>query len=584
VRSGWQIRSWWAEEIGLGPLCKGSPSCGGVAVAVKTTFEEHPMAETHAIVDGSNRVPLPGARALGRTNPSTVVEVTLKLRRKNPLPELNGKAPSPLSRAELAAKYGASKADADAVVAAFAKFGLTVEGTNLGTRTVALSGPVSALENAFEVKLFNYAHESGNYRGRIGNVHVPLAVRDIVEAVFGLDNRRVARRRRQPARDNTPARSTAQPIPAAWYTPAQLATHYQFPGGDGAGQTVAILEFGGGYFPADLSKFCQLAHLETPPTVKAISTDGTSTSARDGAEGEVMLDIEVVAGVCPKASIVAYFAQFTEKGWITALDAAVHDQENDPGVVSVSWGYAEKSEVWTAQAMKQVNQALLEAAHVGVTVCVAAGDDGSSDAIADGHAYTDFPSTSPYALAVGGTTIPSKAGKQPDIVWKEGDGLRSDNGGSTGGGESAVFKRPVWQSAIEIPSVNPHAIAGRVVPDLAANADWDASPYLLVVDGGAQGNGGTSAATPLIGALITLINAQKTAAGKGRVGFVTPQLYQPAIGAPANSATVGGLGCTDVTSGNNTTAQAGGYSAGPGYDAASGWGTPIGTKLATLLP
>ena len=116
-----------------------------------------------------------------------------------------------------------------------------------------------------------------------------------------------------------------------------------------------VMGQGGGYFPSDLAKFFEMASLGTPPSVKALSLDGTSTSAHDGAEGEVMLDVEIVAGACPKASIVAYFAQFTEQGWITALDAGVHDQENDPGVISVSWGYAEKKDVWTSQAMKQVN-------------------------------------------------------------------------------------------------------------------------------------------------------------------------------------------------------------------------------------
>src|SRR5581483_1599306 len=126
--------------------------------------------------------------------------------------------------------------------------------------------------------------------------------------------------------------------------------------------------------------------------------------------GEVMLDVEVIAGVCPKATIVVYFADFTEQGWITILDAVMQDSANDPGVVSISWGFAEDADIWTNAAMSQVNQSLLEAAHLGITVCVAAGDDGSSDAISDGHAHVDFPSSSPYALAVGGTTIPSKGG------------------------------------------------------------------------------------------------------------------------------------------------------------------------------
>jgi kumamolisin len=340
---------------------------------------------------------------------------------------------------------------------------------------------------------------------------------------------------------------------------------------------VGLLEFGGGYFASDLSAFCQTANIGVP-TVVPISADGLATNAKDGAEGEVMLDIEVVAGACPKATIAVYFAHFTEKGWLTILDAALQDTTNNPSVLSVSWGYAEKAGGWTKGAMTQVNEALKEAALRGVTVCVAAGDDGSSDAVQDGYAHVDFPGSSPYVLSVGGTTIPVKGGTQPDIVWFEGDGLRADNGGSTGGGVSAFMPRPQWQQQIAISSVNPSGIAGRIVPDLAANADWNASPYLLVVDGGAQANGGTSAATPLVASLITRINATR---GPGNpVGYLTPVLYQTSSG---GATTLGAAGGTDVVSGNNNTSKVGGYSAGPGYDAASGWGTPNGVALMQAL-
>ena len=144
---------------------------------------------------------------------------------------------------------------------------------------------------------------------------------------------------------------------------------------------------------------------------------------------------------------------------------------------------------------------------------------------------------------------------------------------------SAEFARPVWQSNVKVSSVNSGAIVGRAVPDVAANADWVKSPYLLVVDGGAQGNGGTSAATPLWASLITLINAQRGSAG--RIGYLSPLLYAP----PSNSSgtTIGALGCTDVTSGQNDTDKVGGYSAGVGYDAISGWGVPNGQKLLVAI-
>jgi kumamolisin len=541
---------------------------------IDNNIKEKHMAETHRRIPGSERQVMPGARVLGHANPNTTIEVTLKLRRKQELPEIAGRPAEQLTRKELSQKYGASEQDIQAVTSAFEKYGLKVEEADAARRTVRVSGPVAAMENAFMVKLFNYAHERGNYRGRVGHVHVPDEIKDgIVQGVFGLDNRRVARERRNPIRNTAHGKVTK--IPSSWYKPAELANHYSFPPGDGSGQTVAILEFGGGYFEKDLKAFCTLAGVSMP-TVKTVSVDGTSTSAKDGAEGEVMLDVEVVAGVCPKSTIAVYFAQFSEQGWIENLDAAVHDDQNDPGVISVSWGFAEDAFIWTTQAMQQVNESLKEAALLGITVCIAAGDDGSSDGIQDGHTHADFPASSPFVLAVGGTTIPKKGAHQSDIVWKEGDGLRNDGGGSTGGAISKVFPRPAWQSKIGIKPVDPGALVGRCIPDVAANADWDASPYLLVVDGKAEPNGGTSAAAPLWAALIALINS-KLGAGK-RVGYLTPELYQP-----AGAATVGSLGCTDVNAGNNNTATIGGYSARAGYDAVSGWGVPNGTKLLAAL-
>ena len=538
-------------------------------------------ASAYTAIGDSQRLPLPDAEATSAANPHQIIDVMIKIRRKKELPDLTGRPATTMTRDELAATYGATQEDAQKVIAALKPFGLQPTGTDLATRTVTFTGTVAEMENAFLVKLFNYSHPDGNYRGRTGYLHIPKELDGIITGVFGLDNRRVARRKKHVTTHLANQAATTS-IPASWYTSAELGTHYSFPPGDGSDQAVGLLEFGGGYFPDDLEHFCQLANI-SEPTIVPISVDGTSTSAKDGAEGEVMMDIEVIAGVCPKSTIVVYFAAFTEKGWIAAIDKATQDRQNNPGVISASWGNPESVYVWSASAMNAINETLKEAALLGVTVCIAAGDDGSSDAdTKDGLAHVDFPSSSPYALAVGGTTIPKKGVQQPDIVWFEGSGMRNqkDPSGSTGGGVSAVFPRPSWQSAINIPSVNPGAITGRVIPDIAANADWVASPYLLVVDGGAQGNGGTSAATPLVGALITLINA--TLKAPNRTGYLAPLLYGAAPGGAAGS-TVGSTCCTDVTSGDNKTATAGGYSAGPGYDAASGWGTPIGTALAAAI-
>ncbi|MGO9260333.1 MAG: protease pro-enzyme activation domain-containing protein [Bryobacteraceae bacterium] len=168
-----------------------------------------------------------------------------------------------MTRRALADTYGATREDVAKVVDAFAKFGLKTEASSEATRSVRLSGSVANMEKAFLVKLIDYAHPTGNYHGRVGQVHVPMEVKGIVQGVFGLDNRRVVRRRRQPIRDASQARATSK-VPASWYIPSQLATHYDFPPGDGTGQVVGLLEFGGGYFDTDLKKFCTLAGVSEP--------------------------------------------------------------------------------------------------------------------------------------------------------------------------------------------------------------------------------------------------------------------------------------------------------------------------------
>ena len=535
--------------------------------------------ESHVAVVASRRILLPGARALGPANPHGTVEVLVKLRRKKEVGSLDQRPTSSMARDKISAEYGADPKDIALVENVLKKYGVSVVASDPATRSVELSGSVSEMEKAFQVKLFEYHHAEGNYRGRVGDIFVPEELKDVVVGVFGLDGRRVARRRRRPPQRPPNGAHAMSSIQPAWYLPAELATRYNFPPGDGSGQTVGLLEFGGGYFPADLTHFCSLANVPVPQVVP-VSVDGTSTKSDDDAVGEVMLDVEVVAGVCPKSTIVVYFAHWSERGWLKALDAAVHDAKHKPSVISVSWGNPEDTGIWTGQAMTQVNETLKDAALAGVTVCVAAGDDGSSDADPDGLAHADFPGSSPYVLSVGGTTIPKKTAPLPDVVWFEGDGLREDdnpNSGSTGGAVSTIFPRPAWQQSIEISSVNPGAIKGRCLPDLAANADWTASPYVLCVDGRVVPNGGTSAAAPLIAGLIARINGK--AAGAGTVGYLNPALYQPGPGGRS----LGLTACSDVVSGNNVTAKAGGYKALPGYDAVSGWGTPDGVKLANAL-
>ncbi len=535
------------------------------------------MKEMHFVaLPGSERVPLPGAKAVGAADAESWIEVTLKLRRREALPALAGRPAVALTRDELGRRFGASDADVKTVCDTFSQLGLQVLSQDPAARTVRLGGPARQLEQAFQVKLMRYHADSGNYRGRVGALHLPSAVAPIVEGVFGLDDRRAAHRRPAQRRLVGAMAHKASTAHRPWFFPAELAKAYDFPPGDGTGQVIGLLEFGGGFFADDLAKFGQAAGLTSLPNVVPVSVHHMPTDTHDEATGEVMLDVEVLAGICPKATVPVYFSQFTEQGWIDALDTVIHDNVHKPTVLSISWGYAEDVSVWTKQAVQQVNEALHEAALLGMTVCVAAGDDGSSDGITDGHAHVDFPAASPWVLAVGGTTL-RLGSHRSEKAWKDGDGLRADGGGSTGSGVSTRLPRPSWQSGLDIAAVNPGQLAGRIVPDVAAVASAHTG-YFTVSDGQAGITGGTSASAPLWAALVARVNAALPS-GK-QVGYLTPVLYGMA---PGGTTPLGSQVCNDIKTGDNITAVVGGFKSQPGFDAVTGWGSPKGAELLAAL-
>jgi kumamolisin len=249
-----------------------------------------------------------------------------------------------------------------------------------------------------------------------------------------------------------------------------------------------------------------------------------------------------------------------------------------------------------------VNIRFQEAAMMGITVCISAGDDGSADQTdaeepgngLDGRAHIDFPASSEFVLAVGGTNLRVRQGQVTETTWKDGNGRRhfdggTGTGGATGGGVSTHFARPAFQSAITIAPVNPGAITGRVVPDVAAHAQSDSirTGYFIAFIDPQTGDlvtapvGGTSAAAPLWAALIARLNAilEKEKGPGKRAGYLTPVLYQTG----ADGQPIGSVVCKDITTGDNISAVNGGFRAGPGYDAVTGWGSPIGTKLLDAL-
>jgi kumamolisin len=193
------------------------------------------------------------------------------------------------------------------------------------------------------------------------------------------------------------------------------------------------------------------------------------------------------------------------------------------------------------------------------------------------RAHVDFPSSSPFVLAVGGTMITLHEKKFTEKVWHVGKGRRiRGRGGATGGGVSIFYDRPKWQD-VSIKSVNKNSIDGRVVPDITALAGPPMYDLVFQKDENAVG-GGTSASVPLLASLIARINALLPKGKRRR--FLTPLLYRKSPqGVP-----MGDLVCRDITIGHNTSAPPGrGYKATEGFDAVSGWGTPNGKALLLAL-
>lgn len=517
---------------------------------------------------GSERAPMPGARAVGKADPTERLEVTLLLRRTNAealkeqvrsLAQRAGPRRH-LSRDEFARQFGASTTDLATVRAFAAKHGLAVVQEHGGRRSVVLSGTVAQFNEAFGVDLERFQYPGGSYRGRTGPVHLPDELNGVVEAVLGLDNRPIAKPhfRSRPPMGNVHWHAAANP-PGS-FTPIDLAQLYNFPPGDGSGECVAIIELGGGERQADLSTYFSGVGLNTQPKVIAVSVDhgkNQPTGDPNGPDGEVMLDIEVVGAVAPGASIAVYFAPNTDAGFLDAITTAIHDTTNKPSVISISWGGPESA--WTQQAMQAFDSAFQSAATMGITVTVASGDNGSSDGANDGSDHVDFPASSPHVLGCGGTKLVASGGSiTSETVWNEGE-----QGGAGGGGVSAVFPLPAYQDGLTVTKTagGSSTLAMRGVPDVCGDAD-PFTGYDVRIDGTDTVIGGTSAVAPLWAGLIARINATKGSP----VGFVNPLLY----------AAPGAL--RDVAQGTNGT-----FAASSGWDACTGLGSPDGVKVAAAL-
>jgi kumamolisin len=584
---------------------------------------------------GSERKARKGTTRKAAADPEETVVVSIYVRQRTgapPLPTQDDFAATRLgkrellSRAELAARQGASPEDLKAVADFAQASRLKVVHIDAARRLVQVSGTVAQLSKAFAVELAQYQSPKETYRGREGYIYLPNEVADVVEGVFGLDNRRMARR--------TVSRGAAGPV-----TPPQVAHAYNFPNPtNGAkGQTIAILEFSGpttinatcGFAQSDIDGFIDNLNATTgsrlaSTTVKSVTVNpsadapgnvpgGSAKNFTGGdADVEVALDIEMVVSVAQQANVTVYFAPITEQGWVDAITQIVADSTNDPSVLSISWSWSEleanadlspkDSEPspwpfeWTQQAFNKMTKAFQSAAAIGMTVLVASGDSGSDCGEQDGKAHVMYPASDPWVIACGGTII-NKVSPLSEDTWNDNRVTsRSVSGGATGGGVSDLVSPVPWQANAKVPvSVNADRRKGRGVPDVAGNASpnsgYDLWLYgqptskLKITSGDGAGQpcgviGGTSAAAPLYAALIALINA----ALNRRVGYLNPTLY--GLGADGVFRDIND-GVGNAVSWTNEDGSTGGpspgYTSGAGWDACTGWGSIDGSALLSAL-
>ena len=333
------------------------------------------------------------------------------------------------------------------------------------------------------------------------------------------------------------------------YTPKQLAAFYGLPmsASVGSGKKIAVIELGGGFDQKALtSYFTALGYPKVAPVVfHSISGATNQPGDASGDYVEVMLDLCVVGGMAPGAEMHCYMAPNTDAGFLAAIQQAIADKMD---CISISWGGPEDD--WTSASITAFNNAFAAATAAGITVTCAAGDNGSSDGETGKH--VDFPSSSPNVVGCGGTSLPSLS-PSSEVVWNDGS-----SGGATGGGVSAKFSLPSYQAKAGVPGNKM-----RGIPDVAGCADPNTGWNIVVDETGATVVGGTSAVAPMWAAIAAYLSATLGS----NVGNLSASIYALASGA-----------MRDITSGNNGT-----YVAKAGWDACTGLGVPVVTKLLGSL-
>jgi len=501
----------------------------------------------------------PNDRVTGKPDAGTCVTVSLYLKDPTKQPCRPGSAEDFASletgatRASLSAQRQAQYAEAARQAEIFAgQHGLRITDVDLAKRRIRLTGTIGQMAEAFGAQFVSCRSGRRMCHSHTTSLLVPEALAPWLRGVLGLDTRPRLRRRLRSFAVNSDGAALG-----LW--PAEIARLYDIVAPSrGAGQCIGIVAPRGGYIADDLKLAEQHIGASFPPIAEVGIDLGRNKFGRGTlADQELALDLQVAGAVATAARIAVYFTDNSEQGLADAVLAAIHDDQHRPNVVSISWGASELEWSSYPQAQQILNDALSDAVALGVIVTAATGDALATDAVDDDLVHVNFPASSPYVLACGGSRIELAAGGgsiTSEAVWN--DGARG-----TGGGISDVFDIPDFQQGLLLPTSVSTGKSGRGIPDVAGTAA-EVNGYRIFVNRKEVLQGGTSAVAPLWAGFIALINAERGAA----IRRIHPLLY-------------GDLALfRSITQGNNKVGPLG-YDAGPGWNACTGLGVPLGSTI-----
>jgi len=568
---------WPALVLGLTLVCVALPATSAVATQPRVTV--------------ARAAPIPAQDTIVKKTITTSFDVTLAPRNASGLSSfiasLSNTASANFHRfltpREFAQRYGATASSVNAVRSYLRGYGLRVGSLSTGRLVLHVTGTTTNIAHAFSARVETVRRADGVLAAQLATKGtLPGALAHDIAGVAGLSSvvqpstnivhSHVSSHVTVPvACVNDGGETTTTPNSLGGYTAQQEAQLYgvtsEWAKGDvGTGQTIALYELSA-YDPSDLATYLQCYGLS--PTVTPISVDGGPSGTYDD---EPTLDIEQATALAPGANFEVYQGPNNSTG---PLDTYTQIADDDTAtIVSTSWGTCESD----PQGDPSAEQPIFEQMSAeGQTVVSAAGDTGSSDCngITNNNLAVDDPASQPFVTGVGGLTI-NNINPLNETVWDT--SVKSGNPGAGGGGVSVLWTRPTWQAAPGITASD----SMRLVPDLSALAD-PGTGFIQYYTGTAAGTcvhecnagwssiGGTSVGAPLVSALVA-VSAQ--ACDVPRLGFINPSLYAMAS-----------TGFVDVTTGSNDLYGVGGYSAGPGYDEASGLGSPDGAAFfAGLCP